>query len=42
MQEEIRILSKVSGVDLEKIIILNFTYEMFAHVDACTSIVIRK
>jgi len=29
-------------VELRKILVLNFTYEIFAHQDACTSIVIRN
>lgn len=31
MTKEIRAISEVSGVPLEKIIILNFTYELFSY-----------
>lgn len=41
MIKEIKAMQKVSGIPLEKLIILNFTYELFSYQKACASIVIR-
>lgn len=42
MLKEMEVISEISGIPFDDVVLINFVYEIYSHTKACTSIVVRN